>query len=145
MEHLLGPQKRWVFKMFQENWIKFKNCLGVKKFWLQAALFLWHHGIPDSAEAIYKGICLYTWKHKCMDSALIGIFFTVFCYSELYSLACKKYPLTYIFKPSISVYIPRLWRELWIVEKVSLGDGKNEIHSHVTALLYGSKTQVNGI
>lgn len=145
MEHLLGPQKVWVFKMLQENWIKFKNCLGVRKFWLKTALFLQHCGIPNSAEAVYEGICLYTWKHECMDSALIGIYFIVFCYSELYSLACKKYPLIYTFEPSISAYIPLLWRELWLVEKVSLGDGKNGIHGHVTTLLLGSKTQVNRI
>lgn len=91
MGHLLGPQKLWVSKMLQENWIKFKNCLGVKRFWLKTALFLQHCDIPNSAEAVYEGIYLYTGKHKCMNSVLIGISVVVFCYSELYSLGCKKY------------------------------------------------------
>lgn len=86
-----SKKKPRVSKTLQGNWIKFKNCLGIKKFWLKAALFPQHRGIPNSAEAVYQGICLYTWKHKCMNSVLIGICVVVLCYSELYSLACKKY------------------------------------------------------
>lgn len=87
----IRASKMWVSKIIQENWTKFKNCLGVKKFCLKAALFLQHCVIPNSAEAVCEGICLYTGKHKCMNSVLTGISVVVFCQSELYSLACRNY------------------------------------------------------
>ena len=81
----------WIFKVPQEKWIKSKSCLGVSGLKQPFFFFLLQHrGVPNSAKAVYESICSYTWKYKCMDSILIGIYVVVFHYCELHSLTYKK-------------------------------------------------------